>query len=302
MSSPFHSGELAVQKRVGVHEQARDLEGMFRDSIKPAVAEFLAQHQFGVLSSADANGNVWASPIAGVGIFSVPDEHHIGIQRDRLDPPLDPALVHGPQAGLLVIDFDRRLRLRINGTFDRSGGVPPRLTLRISQFYGNCQKYIQRRVPAERVSKCETGCPQPVSGGRLTGAQQALISRSDTFFIATQNVDSGADASHRGGRPGFVMVEDDRTLLWPDYRGNNLFNTLGNLESDGRAGLLFIDFDSGASLQLTGNATADFGDASSFSPTGRRVRFEISATRELPPSPFLRYSLVEPFPYNPPVS
>ncbi len=309
MSSPFHPGELAVQKRVGVREQARDLEGMFRDSLKPAVAEFLAQHPFAVLSSADASGNVWASPIAGpAGIFAVPDEHHIAIQLDRLDPPLDPALVHDPHAGLLVIDFDRRLRLRFNGDVVRNAGVPPSgaqasspaLTLRISQFYGNCTKYIQRRLPVN--SNGETLGPQPVLCDLLSEHHRALISRSDTFFIATSHPESGADASHRGGRPGFVVVRDERTLLWPDYRGNNLFNTLGNLETDARAGLLFIDFDSGASLQLSGRASPDFGEPSSFTPTGRSVRFDITSTRELPPSSSLRYSLVEPFPYNPPVA
>ena len=96
-------------------------------------------------------------------------------------------------------------------------------------------------------------------------------------------------------------TQDDHTLLWPDYRGNNLFNTLGNLETDARAGLLFIDFDSGASLQLTGKASAEFDDPSSFTPTGRSIRFDILAIHELPPSAFLRYSLLEPFPYNPPV-
>ncbi len=309
MPSPFHPGEIAVQKRVGVLEQARDLEGMFRDSIKPAVAEFLAQHPFAVLSSTDATGNVWASPLAGPpGIFGVPDEHHISIQLDRLDPRFDPNHVHDPRAALLVIDFDRRLRLRLNGTFESAGvspagaqASPPALDLRISQFYGNCQKYIQRRILAERVLACETGCPQPVSADRLTDAHRALISRSDTFFLATQNLESGADASHRGGRPGFVIVKDERTLAWPDYRGNNLFNTLGNLETDSRAGLLFIDFDSGTSLQLTGRAVADFGDPSEFTPTGRSVRFDISAIRELPPSPYLRYSLLELFAYNPPL-
>lgn len=302
MSSPYHSGEIAVQKRVGVREQACDLEGMFRDSIKPAVAEFLAQHQFAVLSSSDDDDNVWASPLSGpAGILAVRDERHIAIQLDRLDPSLDPALVHGPHAGLLVIDFDRRLRLRINGTTERG---PNPLTLRISQFYGNCQKYIQRRVLTESKGAVPRSAPvlrRPGIFTALTDPHCALIARSDTFFIATQHPESGADASHRGGHPGFVVVRDDRALAWPDYRGNNLFNTLGNLESDARTGLLFIDFDSGASVQLTGRATAEFGDPSSFSPTGRSVRFDISAIRQLPPSPFLRYSLLESFPYNPPL-
>ena len=308
VSPPYHPGEIAVQKRLGVREQARDLEGMYRDAVKPAVAEFLAQHQFAVLASADSDGNLWASPLAGPAGILTADERCVAIQRHLLDPPLDIALVDGSFAALLVIDFERRLRLRMNGTIDRSAGVPPAgaqasaaaLNLRVAQFYGNCQKYIQRRVLANVGG---TGCPQHVqTETALSEVHRSLISRSDTFFIATSHPESGADASHRGGRRGFVIVKDDHTLTWPDYRGNNMFNTLGNLEEDTRAGVLFIDFDSGASLQLTGRATAQFDDPSNFTPTGRSVTFEITGIRELPPSPYLRYSLIEPFPYNPPVT
>ncbi len=301
MSSPFHPGEIAVQKRVGVSEQAR--EGKYRDAVPPAIAELLAQDPFSVLSSRDADGNIWASPLTGNAIFSVPDSHNIQIHVHRLDPKLDPALVDDVLAGLLVIDFDRRLRLRINGTLERRPGA---LNLRLAQFYGNCTKYIQRRVLSDgifdRVPRVSPGLAYLGDfGSRLSDAHRTLISRSDTFFIATMHAESGADASHRGGRPGFVTIKDDRTLLWPDYRGNNMFNTIGNLEADPRAGLLFVDFDSGAALQLTGNATADFGDPSPFTSTGRSIRFDIIAVRELPPSSFLRYSLIEPFPYNPPL-
>ena len=270
---------------------------MYRDAVPAAVGEFLAQHRFAVLSSADADGNIWASPLAGpVGIFEVPDPRHVRIVLDRLDPPLDPMLVRGDLGGLLVIDFDRRLRIRINGTLDRARYA---VTLRVSQFYGNCTKYIARRVSAEGSSPRS---PVARSGNILAEAHHALITRADTFFIATQQRESGADASHRGGRPGFVVVQDDHTLVWPDYRGNNLFNTFGNLETDSRAGLLFVDFENGSSLQLTGNATVQWSDPSVAAPTGRSVRFDISAIRELVPSSSLRYSLVEPFPYNPPVA
>ena len=298
MPSPFHSGELTVQSRLGVREQADDLTGMIRATIPAAVAEFLAQHAFAILSATDEDGNVWASPIAGpAGILSAPDPGTVGIHLDRLDPPLAPELVHGEFAGLLVIDFDRRLRIRINGTLTRT---PEALLLRVVEFYGNCTKYIQRRSPRPE-------CPPSVKGNAakgsaaLTEAQRAWIARSDTFFIATQHAHNGADASHRGGRPGFVTSPDAHTLVWPDYRGNNLFNTLGNLEVDPRAGLLFLDFDSGSSLQLTGKATLQISTPTTAAPIGRSIRFEISSVCELASAASLRYSLVEPFPYNPPI-
>ena len=286
-----------MQKRVGVREQAEDLTGMYRDAIPSSVAEFLAQHSFAVLASEDTDKNVWASPLAGkANIFSVPDGHRVDIHLDRLDPRLDPELVRGNLAGLLVMHFDRRLRMRINGTVSHAGNM---LTLHIAQFYGNCTKYIARRIPnSAAAAKPAASAKQSAA---LSESQRAWIERSDTFFIATQNGGSGADASHRGGRPGFATTPDAHTLVWPDYRGNNMFNTLGNLEADSRAGLLFVDFETGSSLQMTGKAVADFGDPTTGAPTGRSLRFDIAVVRELSPAAGLQYDLIEPFAYNPPL-
>ena len=85
-----------------------------------------------------------------------------------------------------------------------------------------------------------------------------LIGRADTFFIASRSrspglaPSEGLDVSHRGGRTGFVHIDDDRHLRFPDYRGNSYFNTLGNLQVDPRCALLLIDFATGTTLQIGG--------------------------------------------------
>ena len=96
---------------------------------------------------------------------------------------------------------------------------------------------------------------------RWTHEARALIARSDTLFVATHaparrrgETGRGADVSHRGGRAGFVRVEDERSFLVPDFTGNFFFMTLGNLQLNPRAGVLFIDFDTGDLLTLTGTA------------------------------------------------
>jgi uncharacterized protein len=95
----------------------------------------------------------------------------------------------------------------------------------------------------------------------LDPAAIALIENANTFFIASSYLypadegRAGPDISHRGGPPGFVKVQDGRTLTWPDFKGNFFFNTLGNIIKDPRCGLLFINFDSGDTLQLSGIAT-----------------------------------------------
>jgi len=64
----------------------------------------------------------------------------------------------------------------------------------------------------------------------------------------------GVDVSHRGGKPGFVRLNGEDTLTVPDFSGNCHFNTFGNLELNPRAGLLFVDFEQGNLLYLTGTA------------------------------------------------
>src|SRR5262249_61491153 len=126
------------------------------------------------------------------------------------------------------------------------------------QVYGNCRRYMQ-----ERLLRGTRASPDPTRlhatrAIQLSAQDREQILRADTFFIATEHPDAGADASHKGGNPGFVKVLNDRRLAFPDYNGNHMFNTLGNLLVNPGAGLLFIDFDSGRTLQLTGRASIDW--------------------------------------------
>lgn len=76
------------------------------------------------------------------------------------------------------------------------------------------------------------------------------------FFSDRPNFGNCTSASNRGGFPGFVQVFNSNKLVFPDYEGNNMFQMLGNLSVNPRAGLLFIDFEQGRTLQLTGTAIA----------------------------------------------
>ena len=100
------------------------------------------------------------------------------------------------------------------------------------------------------------------------------------------------DASHRGGDPGFVQVESETRLLFPDYAGNNHFNTIGNLTLDPRVGLLFVDFPTGGMLQLTGRAEITWeGPTLERSPGARRlVHVDVEEVVHLPRALPLRWS------------
>jgi predicted pyridoxine 5'-phosphate oxidase superfamily flavin-nucleotide-binding protein len=129
-------------------------------------------------------------------------------------------------------------------------------TVGVVQSFGNCPQYIQSRdfrfvEPATGSDTLQGSNDQP-----LSVQDHALIANADTFFIASANLRKedgesyGADVSHRGGRPAFVRIDDDRTLTVPDFIGNFFFNTIGNLQVNPRAGLLFLDFSAGDVLML----------------------------------------------------
>jgi hypothetical protein len=123
----------------------------------------------------------------------------------------------------------------------------------------------------------------------LSARASELLARSDTLFIATAsaNVESdngseGVDVSHRGGRPGFVRVsEGERAtqLTIPDFRGNFIFNTFGNLEVNPRAGIVCADFGTGDVLSLTGSAHViwDGPELDSFEGADRLLSFEVES-------------------------
>lgn len=247
----YHSGELETQTRAGVQNQARRVGSIIDAKMPLAAQEFLRRQPLAVLTSVDVQGRVWVSVIHGKpGFMRAIDEQIVEINSKSFDYELlGENLETNPALGMLVIDFSARKRMRVNGK-----GIlrDERVTVYAEQVYSNCPKYIQARewahVPERMI--------QPIvhRSDVLNMVQQSWITQADTFFIGSFHPQGGADASHRGGNPGFIKILDEKTLLWPDYIGNNMFNTLGNIAVYPDAGLLFVDFDSGATLQLTGVA------------------------------------------------
>jgi predicted pyridoxine 5'-phosphate oxidase superfamily flavin-nucleotide-binding protein len=187
---------------------------------------------------------------------------------------------------MIVIHLAARHRVRLNGT--AQAHPDGRIVLSVRQVYGNCPQYIQARAV---IGDREVSPAAARLGKGLNTRQQQSIEQADTLFIATSHPRSGADASHRGGRPGFVCVESETRLLFPDYRGNNMFNTLGNILSSPRTGLLFPDFQSGSALQLSGKARILWDDPrmKQFEGAQRLVEFDIERVIELPEAMLLRF-------------
>jgi predicted pyridoxine 5'-phosphate oxidase superfamily flavin-nucleotide-binding protein len=282
----FHVGELTVQQRAGTREEASRLSPMLDPAkLRRGIVAFLADRTFAAITARDADGRLWTSPLSGPpGFLEAVSRTALAVHA-RL-PEGDPlhGLPAGQQAGLVVVEFTTRRRVRVNGTLTGVDGDT--LVIKVEQAYGNCPDYIQQRVLAH--DNPGRGDPGDVRrDAALSPADAALIRAADTFFLGTTNPERGADTSHRGGPPGFVRVEGDR-LWWPDYPGNNVFNSFGNLAVNPEAALLLFDFDTGGILQLSGIAKVEWdaaGRPGDDGHTGRRAVFtleQLVAGRLLP--------------------
>ena len=304
----FHEGERAVQRRAGTQEEADRLAGMLDPPyLDGGFSRFLAGRTFAALSARDATGRLWVSPLTGrQGML---DAHGTVLKVRTAPAGGDPlaGLPAGQPVGLIAIEFAIRRRVRINGTLERVSGTG--LVITVEQAYGNCPQYIQmRELSAVPAFSLGPGAVRPAADGdehgvrtKLSAADADQIQRSDTFFLGTVHPTRGTDCSHRGGPVGLVRVEGNE-LWWPDYPGNKMFNSLGNLAVDPTAALLFTGFGSGRALHLSGTAVTEWntpGGPGDVGGTGRRIRFIPSAIRSGPPLP-LRSRQVAPYQKNPP--
>ncbi|NEB77398.1 hypothetical protein G3I40_19565 [Streptomyces sp. SID14478] len=227
----------------------------------------------------------------------------------------------GRQAAGLVIDLATRSRVKIagrvlggavlagasdkNATADGPEGTAEvQVALAVEETLGNCPKYLNRKAVRPHA-------PSPtLVGDRLPLPPEAeqLIAKSDIFFISSRHGAESMDTNNRGGAPGFVRVHsnsdtDGVVLVYPEYSGNRLYQTLGNIKTDPAVGITFPDFETGDVLYLTGRAEVMVGaDATSLIARSKlAVRVTVEAARFVKDGLPFRGRLLDQSPYNPPV-
>ncbi|UYV17402.1 pyridoxamine 5'-phosphate oxidase family protein [Porphyrobacter sp. ULC335] len=247
-----------MQATVGVAERMETLgQKVIRDYMPDQHRDFFAQLPFVVLGAVDEAGDAWATLIAGgPGFMRSPDPQilEFAVVPDPRDPAVA-GLGDSSAIGLLGIEFHTRRRNRMNGRVHKNGAG--QFAVRVEHAFGNCPQFIQPRDcqlvrdPA-RFSAAPARNLDPADP-----KVRAAITAADTFFVASYFDDVAGrhvDVSHRGGKQGFVRINPDGSLTIPDFAGNLHFNTLGNILVNPHAGLVFPDFETGALLQLTGDA------------------------------------------------
>jgi ferredoxin-NADP reductase len=230
------------------------------------VAYISSEHQLSSISKV----RIWGSVIFGDGIISCPNATTLKI-RNRAVVFGDPAnLRPGGSVGVLGLNPITKQRVRVTGTVDAQ--TPSQIVLTIGQACNDCPATLPGRQisigpvqsPGQEPKRTKSD-KQPLDNHSIS-----LIERSDTFFLATSSGSKeptipatvlGSDMSIRMGPAGFVSVQQHpsvrtsrayHTLKWADVPENDLFHSFGNIALNPRAGLLFIDWITGDTLQLTG--------------------------------------------------
>ncbi|MGW5609547.1 pyridoxamine 5'-phosphate oxidase family protein [Streptomyces sp. NPDC003753] len=297
MKNLVHEGEQAIQHQAGEGGPGWG-SPMFGPDIPRGFVPFIRDQRMLVVGGADDDGAIWSTIVDGPAGFAEPvDERTVVI--NALPAPGDPlreVFDTERDIGVLALQPQTRRRIRMNGVAGRDGD---RLIVRTEQVLGNCPKYLQTRT----IEKTAPQGPGPaVTGEELSEDQQRWIGGADTFFIASLSPEHGADSSHRGGMPGFVTVVNPRKIVWPDYAGNQFYMTLGNMHLNPAAGLLFLDWENGHTLQLTGRGRIDWNPAAQKYPGAlRMVEFDIAKVVQIDHASSLRWAFHAYSPVNPPV-
>lgn len=294
-AAPWHAGERQLQARIGMAERMAQVGAkVIRPYMPDQHRAFFTQLPFLVAGAVDGQGDPWAGVLEGEPGFAVsPDPATLRVAAlPDADDPLRAGMGPDQPLGLLGIELHTRRRNRMNGRIAAWDGRC--FEVAVAESFGNCPQYIQARdfhfsrSPALRF-------PGPASERTgLADADRALIARADTLFVATyadtDEAGRRVDVSHRGGKPGFVRIDGD-TLTVPDFSGNRFFNTLGNMLLNPRTGLLFIDFERGDVLQVSGRAEVilDSPDIGTFAGAERLWRVHVQRVRARPGALALRW-------------
>ncbi|NLR74382.1 pyridoxamine 5'-phosphate oxidase family protein [Leeia aquatica] len=297
MDDLFHEGEVAIQEATGERHKAL-LNGHAITRLVPMPARpFVALQTGFALAWQDLAGKPWVRWLEGqAGLAQVSsggDEVELRLPEDA---PVDLQL--GQALGLLFIELSSRRRLRVNGRVSQQEGALLRVA--VEQAYPNCPKYIQRRIP-QWGEAAPAPTPDVMAGQGVPDTLDVWLAETDTLFVASVHPSHGLDCSHRGGPAGFVLREGD-TLRIPDYAGNAMFGTLGNIQVYPQAGLCLLSFSRHQQLLLSGPAAIELavpGTEQATGGTNRWWRVQPEQWRIAPLDSRVNWDFVDYSPFNP---
>ena len=282
MEDVFHEGQKAVQRITGEEEIAQRRIPTIKTSINQRSLTFIESQILAIPGSEDVDGDIWLSLLVGNrGFIKVPSPQEITFDLNQVISNKEDIffknIITKPTVGLLFHEAVRRARYRAWGQASHNDD---QIKVDIKMGYPSCPKHIQRvvlEVPEETPALKATY----QNGTTLGDEEKKWMTSAHTFFIGTQTKKGDIEASHRGGDPGFVEIIENDILRIPDYLGNSMYSTLGNIYENPKASLLFVDYEKGETLQLTGTAELQFDQMSDedFYKSGETGRFFIFKTK-----------------------
>lgn len=290
-NNPFHEGEIALQQAMNVQEHVMSYAPQFVRSYMPEQHRaFYTDLPFLVVAARDHDDNLWATLLEpsnsnnnNENFVTSPSPQQLVIHAQPVPGDalaasfLDESSEKTLDMGILGIQFETKRRNRVNGRV--LSRMDQTLVFQVDQAFGNCPQYIQ---PRSEWYQAEPKPRSPIKSTELSQDQIQTIESAQTMFTATGyrgqggDVRFGNDASHRGGPAGFVNVQNGN-IVWTEFKGNNHYNSLGNLLLDPRMGVSFPDFVRGGLLQVSGTASL-----SKETGEGIVVTLCVSAVNQLP--------------------
>ncbi|KAF4964930.1 hypothetical protein FSARC_7202 [Fusarium sarcochroum] len=323
--SEFHEGERAMQQQLKVPSRGGN------PTFPGLAAHYGArvmQSPLVALGTLDNEGRPWTTVWGGERGFARPVAEGVLAFNSSVDTRHDPVfkalwdgiddegveqgVINRPNGGEgkgmsgLSIDLETRDRVKLAGNMIAGatvdGGKTVQMAMAVTESLGNCPKYLNKKsiVPNDMA-------PELISD-ELPLSQESLdlVAAADMFFLSSTNGKT-MDTNHRGGSPGFIRVikneEDKLELIYPEFSGNRLYQTLGNFKVNPLVGLTIPDYNTANVLYLTGSASILVGEEASslLARTNLAVKISITSAKFVKSGLPFRGSLGEYSPYNPPV-
>ena len=152
----------------------------------------------------------------------------------------------------------------------------------MSTLFNESHRELQRRFDTERLAD---RIEQRLCRDQISADDRQLIERLDMFFLATADAAGQPTCSYKGGDPGFVRIIDERTLVFPNYDGNGMYLSMGNLAATTQVGMLFIDFAKPQRLRVHGRAGIISADAVEPGFTGAQFLVRVAVQQVFPNCP-----------------
>jgi hypothetical protein len=238
----YHPGQLAIQEEAKTTLLAENLSHW----VGP-VELFARDADLLLLAAPDMEGVLRFTVLSG----EAPVVDVAGDDEPRLQLPAGSGdrLPDGRYGGL-VISMARARRVRLNGVLTTRGG---RTEMLADESFTLCRKYIAPSVALELTPRLGPTARTvvPIDDAWLN----QLVAGAETSFLASISPDGGPDVAHRGGPAGFIRLDPAKgEITWPEFVGDGVFKSAGNVRATGRFTLLVPDFETGDGLELIGEA------------------------------------------------